>query len=135
MVNMKSLPYKLNLQRYLRFLNLTEDNDFALGIYDKDGELYELTCFDHSKSLQAFLQQKTPLSIAWDQLDEANNTLIIDNVGYIQFVSLVLGSNDLKFWLVACHKTDKVANEETQKIFLNNLVHCFRLYKMNEIKA
>ena len=120
---MKNLPYKLNLQKYLPFLKVTEDNDIALGIYDTVGEQYELTCFDQSPNLQEFLHQSTPLSIAWSQLGEANNLLIIDNVGYIQFISLVLGSNDQAFWLVACHKTDKVANEKTQKDCLNKLAH------------
>ena len=122
-MTMKNKLYKLNLQKYLPFLKLSEDNDFALGIYGKAGEQYELACSDHSENLQDFFQQTTPLSIAWGQLGKENNILLIDNVGYIQFVTLVLGSSEKEFWLVACHKTDKVVNEIVLKDFFNSLVH------------
>ena len=72
---MKNLLYKLNLQKYLPFLKVSEDNDLALGIYDTVGEQYKLTCFDHSKNLQEFLQHypvpdlKSPRK-EWNQISK-----------------------------------------------------------------
>ncbi|MCF6252988.1 MAG: EAL domain-containing protein [Methylococcaceae bacterium] len=122
-MNQSNKSSKLNLQKYLTFYQAFCENAFALGIYSKLGKQYLLSTTDHSENLQLFLQQSETLDIDWDRISEQNNFLSIENVGYIQFVKLILGANDEEFWLLGCQRTNQVLNTHEQAASLNFLSH------------
>ena len=122
-MNQTNKPSKLNLQRYLSFYGVSEDNASALVVYNKCGTQHLFTCSDQSENLHLFLHQTAPLAIDWDKVSEQNNVLTIDNVGFIQFVEFTLGANEEQFWLLGCQRTDKTLNTAEQANSLNILSH------------
>lgn len=124
---MKFNVNQVNLNKYLPFFSSSNEEGYALAIYNYIGKQLLAGYPDGEQQQTDSILEEITCKLNWDITPENNKHFYHENKGHVFFSSLVIGANEHTYWLLAFQQTKQALSRQQidhQNSKLQHITRC-----------